>query len=229
MVKKRKWEYEEKVKLTKEYIAGKLRISDFERIYKSNHYVLRNWVRLYKMRGAEGLKPSLQKRRYSTETKLSAVTDHFNGKGSLHEICMKYDITEVVTLRAWIKWYNEHGYFKQPNTGGSTNMTKGRKTTLNERIEIVSHCISNNKDYGKTIERFNVSYGQIYVWVKKYERNGIDGLADRRGKRKDETAMNEVERLRARLKLKEAENQRLRMENELLKKLEALERGRKAD
>jgi regulator of replication initiation timing len=38
-------------------------------------------------------------------------------------------------------------------------------------------------------------------------------------------SMTEVEKLRAQLKLKEAENMRLHMENELLKKLEALERG----
>ena len=104
-------------------------------------------------------------------------------------------------------------------------MTKGRGTTLQERIEIVSHCISNNKDYGKTIEQYGISYQQIYSWVRKYEKDGSDGLADRRGKRKDEASMTEVERLRAQLKLKEAENYRLQMENELLKKLEALERG----
>ena len=105
-------------------------------------------------------------------------------------------------------------------------MAKGRKTTLDEKIEIVSYCIANNKDYGKTIEQYGVSYQQIYGWVRKYEKDGIDGLTDRRGKRKNESSMTEVEKLQAQLKLKEAENQRLQMENELLKKLEALERGR---
>lgn len=104
-------------------------------------------------------------------------------------------------------------------------MTKGRKTTLEERIEIVSHCIANNKDYGKTIEQYSVSYQQVYGWVRKYEKDGADGLDDRRDKRKDETSMTEIEKLKAQLKLKEAENMRLQMENELLKKLEALERG----
>ena len=108
-------------------------------------------------------------------------------------------------------------------------MAKGRSTTLEERIEIVSHCIANNKDYGKTVERYGVSYQQVYGWVSKYEKVGSDGLIDRRGKRKDISSMTEVEKLHAQLKLKEAENLRLQMENELLKKLEALERGRDAD
>jgi len=109
--------------------------------------------------------------------------------------------------------------------GGAINMTKGRETTLEERIEMVSHCIANNKDYGKTIEQYGVSYQQIYGWVRKYEKDGAGGLADRRGKHKDVASMTEVERLKAQLKLKEAENLRLQMENELLKKLKALERG----
>ena len=104
-------------------------------------------------------------------------------------------------------------------------MAKGRSTTLEERIEIISYCIANNKDYGQTVRQYGVSYQQIYVWVRKYEKDGVDGLADRRGKRKDEASMSEVEKLRAQLKLKEAENLRLQMENDLLKKLEALERG----
>jgi transposase len=108
-------------------------------------------------------------------------------------------------------------------------MVKSRKTTLDERIEIVGYCIANNKDYGKAIEQYGVSYQQIYGWVRKYAKSGPDGLVDNRGKRKDSASMTEVERLRAQLKLKEAENLRLQMENELLKKLEALERGRGVD
>ena len=132
-------------------------------------------------------------------------------------------------LRKWIKVYNSHKDFKQPNSGGAIYMANGRKTTLDERIEIVSQCIAGNKDYGKIIEQYGVSYQQIYGWTRKYEKDGVDGLSDRRGKRKAESDMTEVEKLRAQIKFKDAENLRLRMENELLKKLEALERGQDID
>lgn len=102
-------------------------------------------------------------------------------------------------------------------------MIKGRRTTQEERIEIVSFCLANDKDYGKTIDEFGVSYQQIYSWVRKYEKKGVDGLSDRRGKRRDEASMTEVEKLRAQVKLKEAENRRLRIENDALKKLKELE------
>ena len=39
-------------------------------------------------------------------------------------------------------------------------MTKGRKTTSDERIEIVSFCIANANDYNLTAENYKVSYQQ---------------------------------------------------------------------
>ena len=45
-------------------------------------------------------------------------------------------------------------------------MTKGRTTTYEERIEIVSYCIEHGNDYAATIEKYGVSYQQIYSWVR---------------------------------------------------------------
>ncbi len=225
MPHKSRYSAEKKVRIVEEYISGRLSPSEFKQTYGSSARVLRDWVRLYKKRGAEGLIPATHKQKYTPEIKRLAVMDYLNGFGSLDDLCTKYDISDKKTLRQWIKMYNSHGDFKQPNSGGAIYMAKGRKTNLDERIEIVSYCIANNKDYGKTIEEYGVSYQQIYGWVRKYEKDSADGLIDRRGKRKDEASMTELEKLRAQLKLKEAENLRLQMENELLKKLEALERG----
>lgn len=225
MPQKSRYTVEQKIKLVTDYMEGKLSPSEFERVYGSGQSVLKDWVLQYQAHGVEGLTPAVHWRKYSPELKLSAVTDYLNGAGSLDNICTKYKISGRRVLRRWIKRYNGHVDFNQPNSGGVIYMTKARNTTLDERIEIVSHCISNNKDYGKTIGQYGVSYQQIYGWVKKYEKDGPDGLVDHRGKRKDELSMTEVEKLRAQLKLKEAENYRLQMVNDLLKKLEELERG----
>lgn len=48
-------------------------------------------------------------------------------------------------------------------------MTKGWSTNWKERIDIVLYCLSNNHDYQNTSEKYQVSYGQVYQWVKKYE------------------------------------------------------------
>lgn len=75
-------------------------------------------------------------------------------------------------------------------------MTKGRKTTQEERAEIVAFCIEHGKDYGLTVETYKVSYQQIYSWVKKYEEKGAKDLTDRRGKTKPESDLTEEECLR---------------------------------
>ena len=105
-------------------------------------------------------------------------------------------------------------------------MTKGRKTSYNERIEIIKYCIENDNDYNKTVEKYKVSYPQIYTWMKKYKQFGIEGLVDRRGKPKPEELMTEDEKLKAQNKLLEAQNRRLQMENALLKKIQDIERRR---
>jgi len=216
----------EREKIVKSCLNGTSNKHECSVHYGLNKGTVQNWIRLYENRGIDGLKPAEKARKYSIELKMQSVSDYLSGSGSLEDICKRYDISSHSMLRRWILRYNTHGDFKQPNNGGAIYMVKSRITTLEERIDIVSYCIANNKDYGKTIEHFGVSYQQVYVWVKKYERDGPEGLVDRRGKRKDETAMTEVEKLRAQLKLKEAENRRLQVENDVLKKLEELERGR---
>ena len=106
-------------------------------------------------------------------------------------------------------------------------MTKGRKTTWDERKEIVLDCLENGKDYQKTAEVYEVSYQQVYTWVKKYEEGGDDALKDKRGRKKEEAELTPEEKIRFEIKKLERENERLRAENLFLKKLEEIERRRK--
>lgn len=98
-----------------------------------------------------------------------------------------------------------------------------RKTTLTERKEIVEYCISHRKDYKGTAALYDVSYSQVYAWVKKYAEAGEEGLEDRRGHHKTDDEVDELERLRR-------ENMRLKrqleerdMVVELLKKVKEFE------
>lgn len=51
----------------------------------------------------------------------------------------------------------------------SHSTTKGRTTTLEERIKIASFCIENGYNYQYAAKTFEVSYQQVYQWVKKFE------------------------------------------------------------
>lgn len=221
---------EEKIEVVERYLSGRVSINAAAELIGVHWQTVDEWVRLYRMRGIDGLIPTEKNRKYPPEVKCEAVRAYLDGMGSLRDICIKFGISSNGMLRRWIARYNSHGEFKQPDMEPDSReniyMAKGRATTLEERIEMVSYCIANSKNYGKTVNQYGVSYQQIYSWVRKYEKDGIDGLADRRGHRRDKSSMDEVEKLHAQLKLKDAENRRLQMENDLLKKLEALERGR---
>lgn len=105
-------------------------------------------------------------------------------------------------------------------------MTKGRKTSFEERIEIVEYCIAHDHNYTATAEKYEISYQQARNYTVKYEDGGVDALQDRRGKRKSEDMMSELERLRAEVKLLKAEKKRAEMEASFLKKLDEIERRR---
>lgn len=163
---------------------------------------------------------------YSKELKMQAVEEYVSGKGSQREICRKYGILAKRTLEVWIMWYNGHGEFKEHSRGkGEIYMTKGRRTTQEERAEIVAFCIEHNKDYGLTVETYGVSYQQIYAWVRKYEEGGVDKLKDNRGRTKPVEEMSEIEKLKAEMKILEAKNRQLEIENAFIKKLQELKGG----
>ena len=51
-------------------------------------------------------------------------------------------------------------------------MTKGRKTTFEERVELASYCISHGYNYAETSENFKVSYQQARNNTNKNETGG---------------------------------------------------------
>lgn len=165
-------------------------------------------------------------RKYSAELKLTVVQEYLSGKGSLRELAKKHQIGDKSRIREWIQCYNGHKEFKRPSVArGALYMTKGKKTTQQERAEIVAFCLEHGKDYLLTVEQFGVSYQQIYSWVRKYEEKGIDGLADGRGRTKPESEMTDTEKLQAQVRMLEAQLRDKEMEIELLKKVKELEGG----
>ena len=106
-------------------------------------------------------------------------------------------------------------------------MAKGRKTTVEERIEIVKACVVNGKNYQETAVQYDVSYQQVYQWVRKFEQDGERALEDRRGRTKLIEELTPEDELRLKIQQIERENERLRAENLFLKKLEEIERRRR--
>jgi len=186
---------------------------------------IRNWCRNYESMGTDGLLKGKNKK-YSLELKMAAIRFYLDRQGSLNDTCKKFKILDSKELRDWIKRYNSHDLKASPGGKVKMVMTKGRKTTLKERIDIVTDCIGNGLTYADAAEKYSVSYQQVYNWVKKYKANGPDGLADKRGRTKPEEEFTEVEKLKAENKLLKAQLKRKELENLFLKKLDEIERRR---
>lgn len=226
MGRKAKVPVEEKVRAIEDYLSGNRGVSQICFELQIDKRSFRNWFRKYQKQGIQGLKTLRFNAYYPEEIKLLAIKDYTEGLGSLDQICSKYNISSHGILQQWIKKYNGHETLKSHNAQGDRFMTKGRKTTYEERTEIVSFCLEKNDNYQMTSDRFQVSYQQVYTWVKKYKDQGYEALLDRRGIRKNTEELSEAEKLAAQLKLLEAENKHLKMEIDFLKKLDEVERRR---
>jgi len=231
MGRKLKVSYEDKIKACEDYLSGTAsarEIAERLNLRPTSEREVQRWAVRYREYGPESLLPKLKNSSYTKEFKINAVEDYLSGNGSIDDIRNKYQIPSHSTLRKWIAKYNDlkelEDYLPRPEV--YKKMAYRKKTTQEEREEIVKYCIEHNKDYKGTAAHYDVSYSQVYGWVQKYLEKGTDGLSDKRGKRKDESELTEVEKLRRQNKILEAKIRELEMESVLLKKVEEIERRR---
>lgn len=226
MGRKSKFTAEEKLKYVLVCLEGKDTIKDTATKIGIDPKSLSQWIRNYQSMGIDGLNTPSKNTFYSAAFKEMAVKDYLDCVGSLAYVCKKYGIRSTNQLYDWVMKYNSHEELKASGTGGKQIMTKGRKTTYGERIEIVKYCIEHHNNYAETSQKYQVSYQQVYQWTSKYEKEGVEVLKDRRGRKKDNNEISELEMLKAQNKLLEAEIRRKQMEIDFLKKLEEIERRR---
>ena len=222
---KRKISVEDKIYAVNLYLDGKESQRRIASMFDVSVASVQQWIRNYQSIGEDAFTLKGNKK-YSKELKKQAVLDYLSGRGSQDDICKIYGIRSKSKLQIWIKKYNSHEELKASGTGGTVIMTKGRKTTFEERVEIASYCISHDHNYVETAERFKVSYQQARNYTVKYEKSGMNALQDNRGKRKPEDSLTEIEKLRAELKLEKARREKAEMEVSSLKKLSKIERRR---
>ena len=221
---KSKCSAEMKISLAKKYLAGEGSYDSLSQANGISSTTLKRWVLQYRAQKEANFFCASGTRHYSKEFKEKCVKAVLSGKGSVNDIVAKYNISDERVLRNWILKYNANMELKDYEPKREVYMAEARrKTTLEERKEIVDYCINHNNDYKGTASKYEVSYSQVYSWVKKYREKGEEGLEDKRGYRKSDDEVDDLERLRR-------ENQRLKrqleerdMLCELLKKVRELE------
>ncbi|HCL04228.1 MAG TPA: transposase [Lachnoclostridium phytofermentans] len=210
--------------VAQEYLDGKASSWELEIRYGIHNRSIRRWAQRYKEQGILAFERGTGNTKYSADFKTICVELYTTGQMSIDEIVAKYNISNWAVLNSWIKRYNANRELKDYNPKREVYMAEARrKTTIDERKIIVEYCMKHNRDYKGTASIYDVSYSQVYSWVKKYNANGEEGLSDKRGRHKTDDEVDELERLRR-------ENLRLKrqleekdMVVELLKKVKEFE------
>lgn len=224
MSRKARFTPEEKEQAVIDYTEGnKTRTQICEELCISSR-TIQDWATIYSRHGITGFAVKTRNSPYSKEFKIQVVEEYIRGEGSSIDLGIKYDISSGL-LRSWVRMYNANRELRDYSPRQEVYMAEARrKTTLEERKEIVAYCINHNRDYKNTAAKYDVSYSQVYSWVKKYDADGEDGLADKRGHHKTDDEVDELERLkRENLRLKRQLEEK-DMVVELLKKVKEYER-----
>lgn len=225
MSRKSKISFEDKLKAVIQYLEGKTSSSELALQYGVDKSTIRKWIKVYQSQGPGGLQSTKHNRSYTTEFKLSCVEAYKSGEGSLLEIASKFGLRSTYQLRQWIIKYNSHQELKDYNPTPEVYKMASRKTTKEERLEIVQYCLDHDSNYKETAQKFGCSYAQVYNWCRKYKLDGLEGLTDNRGRKRSEDELSELEKANRRIKELERRLEISEKESDFLKKVRELERG----
>jgi len=223
MGRKAKYSKELKLEIVKRYLKGESAISlanEYGMTY-SMRGEIRKWANKTKSLGENSLNSSPSNKAYSKELKQQVINDYLNGVDSLDGLVIKYDISTHQIVRQWIIKYNKGIEIKDYDPKGDVYTMKSRKTTLEERLEIVNYVLDNNNDYKGAADKYSVPYANIYKWVKKYNESGEDGLSDSRGRpssKEPKHELSDIEKKDIEIEKLKKELERSKMVIEVLKK-----------
>ena len=156
--------------------------------------------------------------KYSNELKLEIVKYCIEGYHSKYDAAKKFNIPSPTPIDDWVRKYKEHGV---------EGLIKQKKSSYSGEFKqnVVEYMHSNHLSATETAIHFRIMTNVVLKWERIYYEEGPLGLyQDNRG-RKLKMSSEKPKKPKLSKETEEdliAEVQRLRMENEYLKKLNAL-------
>lgn len=161
-------------------------------------------------------------KKYSTELKFEIVSYYLSGNGSLRETAEKYG-TNRGDVQKWVAAYRQHGM-----EGLST---KVRTYSGDFKLNVVKYMNKTGCSARQTAAYFNIpSFNTVCTWKRIYFEKGAIALFQNRRGRSESMSIEKTKIPKDKNSIEEdlvAEVNRLRMENEYLKKLNALVQKKK--
>lgn len=165
--------------------------------------------------------------KYSWEFKLECVSKYKNGEYIQFTGTPDQRHIFMEQVRCWVQNYDDLGI------DGLKHSLTNKDWTPKERFNLVAKILAGNS-ITSVAKAAHINKGQLYQWVRKYNESGMNGLQCKKGrptmkknnkKKRSKLSISEQEELR----LLRERNEYLEMENEYLKKLDALVSKREAE
>ena len=207
MGRKSKFSKEVKINACKKYKAGKGTFGSIAKEVGCSKAVFLKWYHDYINHGDSIFDEKPLNSSYTVELKLEVIDEI--KKSSIRAASSKFGIS-VSVVRKWFLSYNNGETIKDYSPCSEVYTMKARKTTFEERIDIVKYVLENNNDYKGAAATYSVPYASIYQWVQKYLKYGEESLRDSRGRHKK----GELKRNLTELEKKDIEIERLKRELE---------------
>lgn len=191
---------EDKINACTQYREGKGSFDSIGFSLGVSKHAVRNWYYKYERHGESIFNPKKKNNTYSKEFKLKVIKEYLNGGGSSTDFAVKYDIASSMVIR-WINKYNDGIEITDYNPKSEVYTMKRRKTTYEERLDVVKWVIKNKMNYKEASIKFSVPYASVYSWTHKYLTNGEDAIKhNKRGRKSknniDLDSLSEIEKLK---------------------------------
>lgn len=125
----------------------------------------RKYVQRYIRHGTNGLTIKASNKVYSQAFKDQVVREYRHSKYSYQALAAKYNIPSHETIRRWVMRYTEGKENRAYSPKPEVYRMKSRKTTYEERLEIVQYVLAHQLSYKDAAEQFKISYTNVYSWT----------------------------------------------------------------
>ena len=163
--------------------------------------------------------------KYSWEFKLECVNKYKNGEYINISGSPGFQHSFMIHVRDWVATYDDLGI------DGLKHSPTNKNWTPEKRFELVARVLAGHS-IGSVAKNTHINSGQLCQWVRRYNEKGMDGLQCKKGRPTKQIVMKKKNKLsvseQEELKLLRERNEYLEMENEYLKKLDALVSKREA-
>ena len=223
MGRKAKYSKELKLEIIKRFKEGEKAydLSEEYHLKKRGSSLILRWVNQYDILGEKVFDNEMHNNSYSKEFKMEVISFYLENDTTYEEVANIFGLTSIEIVRKWVLKYNQGEVIADYNPKGDVYKMKSRKTTLQERLDIVNYVLNHDYDYKGAADLYLVPYSSIYQWVRKYLDKGDSGLNDHRGRPlknpiKKELSLEEVQSIQ--IEKLEKDLDRQRKINQILKK-----------